>query len=139
MLIGTGLVIVGGLVSAAAAPTASYHSSWAVAYIVLVAGVAQAFLGLAQAVLARGSVASTVRQAELWCWNIGNAAVVAGTLLAVPVVLYLGCLPLIATLVLVLRTLAHAPSNWLLWSVRIVVAVLLVSIPTGIVLQSLSG
>lgn len=136
---GSALVIVGGLVSAAAAPTASYHSSWAVAYIVLVAGVAQAFLGLGQAVLTGGAVSRTVRQAEWWCWNIGNAAVVVGTLSDAPVVLYLGCLPLIATLVLVLRALAHAPSNRLLWSVRVVVAVLLVSIPTGIVLQSLSG
>lgn len=136
VVVGMGLVVVGGLVSAAAAPTASYHSSWAVAYVVLVAGVAQALLGLGQAILTGGAVSSTVRRAELWCWNLGNAAVLVGTLLDVPVVLYLGCLPLIATLLMILRALVHAPSNWLLWSVRVIVAVLLVSIPTGIVLQA---
>lgn len=100
------------------------------------AGVAQALLGLGQSMFTHGAVPATVRQVELWCWNIGNAAVIVGTLLDVPVVLYLGCVPLVATLILVLRQLAHAPSNWASWSVRAVVAVLLVSIPTGIVLQA---
>ncbi|MFC6705885.1 hypothetical protein [Flexivirga alba] len=138
VVIGLGLVIVGGFVSAAAAPTASYHSSWAVAYVVLVAGVAQGFIGLGQAVLTEGATSAKVRLAELCCWNAGNALVVAGTLLDVPIVLYLGCLPLIATLMLVLRALAHAPSNWLLWAMRVVVVILLVSMPTGIVLQAVS-
>lgn len=137
VVIGTGLVVVGGLVSAAAAPTASYHSSWAVAYIVLVAGVAQALLGLGQAVLTEGTVSAGERQLELWCWNLGNAAVVAGTLLDVPIMLYVGCVGLIVTLVLVMRALVHVPSNLLVWSVRVVIAVLLISIPTGIVLQGI--
>lgn len=136
VVLGTGLVIVGGLVSAAAAPTASYHSSWAVAYIVLVAGVAQALLGLGQAVLTGGTVSAGERRLELWCWNLGNAAVVAGTLLDVPIMLYLGCVGLIVTLVLVLRATAHVPSGRMLWIMRIVVAVLLVSMPTGIVIQA---
>lgn len=136
--IGLVLVIVGGLVSAAAAPAASYHSSWAVAYIVLVAGVAQVLLGLGQALLTAGEVPAKVRQIELWCWNLGNGAVVAGTLLDVPVLLYLGCVALIVTLVLVLRAIARVPPNWVVWTMRVVVAILLVSIPTGIVLQAIS-
>lgn len=138
VLIGLGLVIGGGLLSAALAPTASYHSSWAVAYVVLVAGVAQGVLGLGQAVLTSGAVSAGVRQAELWCWNLGNAAVIVGTLSDVPVVLYIGCVALIATLVLLLRAIAHAPRSWLLWTMRVVVAVLLVSMPTGIVIQALT-
>ncbi len=138
VVIGAGLVVAGGLVSAVAAPTASYHSSWAVAYIVLVAGVAQALLGFGQAVLTEGAASARVRLAELCCWNVGNALVIVGTLLDVPIVLYLGCLALILTLVLVLRALAHAASNWLLWAMRIVVVILLVSMPTGIVLQAVS-
>lgn len=124
--------------SAAAAPNSSYHSSWAVAYIVLVAGVAQVLLGVGQAVLTAGEVAAKVRQIELWCWNAGNAAVVAGTLLDVPILLYLGCVALIVTLVLVLRAIAHVPANGMVWTMRIVVAVLLVSMPTGIVIQALT-
>ena len=135
---GAALVVIGGLVSAAAAPTASYHSSWAVAYIVLVAGVAQILLGLGQAVLTGGSRTPTMRWVQLCCWNIGNALVLAGTLLDVPVLLYLGCVALILTLALVLHAIAHVRSSRLLWTVRAVVAVLLVSIPTGIVLQAVA-
>lgn len=138
VILGLALVVVGGLVSAAAAPNASYHSSWAVAYIVLVAGAAQGVLGLAQAALTAGEVSGAVRQAELWCWNVGNALVVAGTLTDVPVVLYLGCVPLIITLVLMLRAIVHVPSSWLVWLMRVVVVVLLVSMPTGIVLQAVA-
>lgn len=138
VVIGLALVIVGGLVSAAAAPTASYHSSWAVAYIVLVAGVAQGLLGLGQAMLTGGTAPVAVRRAQLWCWNLGNAAVVAGTLADVPVLLYLGCVLLVVTLVLVLRATAQVPSGGVLWTVRIIVVVLLVSIPTGIVLQAVT-
>lgn len=124
--------------SAAAAPNSSYLGMWAVAYIVLVAGVAQVLLGLCQAVLTAGDVSAKVRQIELWCWNLGNAAVVAGTLLNVPILLYLGCVALIVVLVLVLRAIAHVPANGVVWTVRIVVAILLVSMPTGIVIQALT-
>lgn len=136
VVIGLVLVVVGGLVSAAAAPSASYHSSWAVAYVVLVAGVAQGLLGLGQAVLTEGATPFRVRGAELTCWNLGNALVIVGTLLDLPAVLYLGCVPLVATLVLVLWSTAHVRSTWLLWATRVVVVVLLVSIPTGIVIQA---
>ncbi|MGN6413437.1 hypothetical protein [Flexivirga sp.] len=138
VVIGLALVIAAGLVSAAAAPTASYHSSWAVAYLVLVAGVAQGVLGLGQAVLTAGTVPLGIRWAQLCCWNLGNAAVVAGTLTDVRPLLYLGCLLLVVTVVLLLRTTTHVPSNWLVWTMRAVVIVLLVSVPTGIVLQALT-
>lgn len=83
MIIGGSCVIGGGLLSAAMAPMTSYHSSWAVAYIVLIAGVAQAALGLGQAGLTDGTVPARVVRGELLRWNAGDAAVVAGTLLDV--------------------------------------------------------
>ena len=135
--LGGACVVGGGLVSAATAPTASYHSSWAVAYLVLVAGVAQAVLGLAQAALAGGGVDARTVRAELVSWNIGNAAVLAGTLLDVPPVLYAGCALVVATLVLVLRAVRHAPPGPWLLTARAVIALLLISMPVGIVLQTI--
>jgi hypothetical protein len=138
VLLGGACVIGGGLVSAAAAPSASYHSSWAVAYIVLIAGVAQAALGLGQSTLAGGTVAGRTVLAELLAWNLGNAAVVAGTLLDLAPLLYLGCALLIAALALVLYAIRHAPPGRVLLTTRVIVAVLLVSMPIGIVLQALT-
>jgi hypothetical protein len=138
VLLGGACVIGGGLASAAAAPTASYHSSWAVAYVVLIAGVAQAALGLGQSTLAGAEVGRRTVLTELLAWNLGNAAVVVGTLLDVTPVLYLGCALLIAALVIVLYTIRHAPPGRALLTTRIVVVILLVSMPIGIVLQALT-
>lgn len=137
VLLGGACVIGGGLVSAAAAPTASYHSSWAVAYIVLIAGVAQAALGLGQSMLAGEDVGRRTVLVELVAWNLGNAAVVSGTLLDLAPVLYLGCALLIAALAFVLHAIRHGPPGRALLTTRIVVAILLVSMPIGIVLQAL--
>lgn len=135
VLLGGACIVAGGLVSAAAAPTASYLSSWAVAYLVLVAGAAQVVLGLGQARLT-GDLSRRVLQGELLAWNLGNAAVLAGTLLGVAPALYAGCALLVAALVLVLLAIRHARNGWLLTTTRIVVVLLLVSIPVGIVLQA---
>lgn len=138
VLLGSACVVGGGLLSAAVAPAATYHSSWAVAYIVLIAGVAQAALGVGQTALADSLPTHRVLVAELLCWNLGNAAVVVGTLLDVDAVLYVGCLLLIYTLVLVLRTIRGAAPGRLLTVIRVIVVILLVSIPVGIVMQTLT-
>ncbi|MGH3200339.1 MAG: hypothetical protein ACRDNT_31475 [Streptosporangiaceae bacterium] len=137
VLLGGACVIGGGLLSAAMAPAASYHSSWAVAYIVLIAGVAQAALGLGQTALTGGDVPRRVVRAELAGWNLGNAAVVAGTLLEVAPVLYTGCALLVAALMLVLYAIRHAQPGRVLVATRVIVALLLISMPIGIVLQAL--
>jgi hypothetical protein len=137
VLAGGACVIGGGLVSAATAPVASYHSSWAAAYIVLVAGVAQAAIGLGQGTLTDGSVSRRVVRAELAGWNLGNAAVVTGTLLEVTAVLYVGCALLVMALMLVLYAIRHAPSSRTLSATRAIIALLLISMPVGIVLQAL--
>jgi hypothetical protein len=134
--LGAACVIAGGLLSAVSAPTANYHSSWAVAYLVLVAGVAQVVLGLAQAALAGANVSRRLLAVELISWNLGNAAVLAGTLLKVPVALYVGTALLITTLVLILIVTRHSRRPRLLLVTRIIIIVLLVSMPIGIVLQA---
>ncbi|TAM87041.1 MAG: hypothetical protein EPN43_09760, partial [Jatrophihabitans sp.] len=127
--LGLACVIGGGLVSAALATDASYHSSWAVAYVVLVAGVAQAALGAGQAILSGGEVAARTRAAELVAWNVGNAAVIIGTLFDVKALLYLGAVLLVATLATVLHAVRQAAPGRLLMGFRVVVVLLLVSIP----------
>lgn len=138
--LGTGCVVAGGLVAAATAPAPTTHASWAAAYLVLVAGVAQVALGLGQAVLtpqapSRGRVA-----ARLAAWNAGNAAVLGGTLA--------GVLPLVdlggALLVIGLALLAPAvrggarrhtrSARWALHGFRLLVLLLLVSVPIGLLL-----
>ena len=137
VLAGGACVIGGGLVSAAMAPAASYHSSWAVAYIILVAGVAQAALGLGQGTLTDGDVPRRVVRAELGGWNLGNAAVVTGTLLTVAAVLYVGCALLVTALALMLHAIRHTPSSRTLVATRVIIALILFSMPIGIVLQAL--
>ncbi|MEO6886061.1 MAG: hypothetical protein ABI232_07230 [Jatrophihabitantaceae bacterium] len=136
VLLGGACVIGGGLVSAAMAPAATYHSSWAVAYIVLVAGVAQVALGLGQAGLVGEDLPRWVLRSELVGWNLGNAAVVAGTLLDVTLALYVGCALLVAALGLVLYAIRNAQPGRTLVTIRAIVVLLLISMPVGVVLQA---
>lgn len=137
---GVGCVVAGGLVAAATAPAPSTHGSWAAAYLVLVAGVAQVALGWGQAALAprlpaRGRVA-----AQVGAWNLGNAAVLVGTLTGVLPLVDVGGVVLVIGLALLadavrggVRHDARSP-RWWLYGFRLLVVVLLVSIPTGLVL-----
>lgn len=138
--VGTGCVVAGGLVAAATAPAPSTHASWAAAYLVLVAGVAQIALGLGQAVIASHPPSRRQVAAQVIGWNVGNAAVLAGTLT--------GALPLVdlggALLVTDLALLIHAvrgglrrgtrTGRWARYGFRLLVLLLLVSIPIGLVL-----
>ncbi len=137
IVLGAVWIVAGGLVSAASARTASYHTSWAVAYIVLVAGAAQVVLGLGQAVLGVGRSSPRVLGAEYVAWNLGNIAVLAGVLLDIVPVLYVGCALLVYALASAFLTTRHAPQRRLLLAFQVVVGVLLVSIPVGVVLQAL--
>jgi hypothetical protein len=139
-VLGTGCVVAGGLVAAATAPAPSTLASWAAAYLVLVAGVAQVALGLGQAVLAPHAPSRRRVTLQAGAWNAGNAAVLAGTLTGVPPVVDAGG----ALLVLGLAALAGAvrgdvrlperSRRWPWYGFRLLVLVLLVSIPVGLVL-----
>ena len=140
LVIGTACVIAGGLVAAATAPNPSEHGSWAAAYLVLVAGVAQVGLGAGQAKFG-GHAAQRTVLAEIAGWNLGNAAVLAGTLADVGLVVDLGGAALLVVLVLLLRgalTSGATPSDrgrWLLRGYCALLALLIVSIPVGLVLE----
>lgn len=138
VVLGTACVVAGGLVSAAVAAAPSQHGSWAVAYVVLVGGVAQVAIGAGNAVLAPRLPGRRMACAELAGWNVGNAAVLAGTLLGATWLADVGGALLAVVLVLVLagvRGGARRPA-WPLQVYRALIALVLVSIPVGLVLAA---
>jgi hypothetical protein len=136
VIIGSLSVIVGGVLSAASAGSPTYTSSWAVAYLVLVAGVAQLVLGIGQAELASKVLPSRLVAAEAVALNLSTAAVLLGTLLAAPGLTYLGAALLVIGLAMFVWAVRGAGTHlpWLLWAFRIMVIVLLVSAPVGLVI-----
>jgi hypothetical protein len=132
-------IIGGGLVAAVTHPLGWLeHGSWAAAYLVLVVGVAQLGLGVGQAWLAdrlpgRGRVAL-----ELVTWNAGSALVVLGTLVAHPWVVDLGGVLLVVALAAYLLALCGQSGSprWARWTYRLLVLVVLVSVPVGLVLST---
>jgi hypothetical protein len=116
----------------------SYHASWAVAYIVLVPGVAQLVLGVAQAALTDGALRGATVTVEVICWNLGNAAVVAGTLADIPTMLYIGDTLILATLAIVVLALRHARRGPILATTWVVTAILVVGIPVGSIIQAIT-
>lgn len=73
-------ILAGGLVAAAIAHAPTRHLVWMVAYLVLVAGLAQGGLGCGQAALPRRPPGGLLTGSEWLLFNLGNAGVIAGTL-----------------------------------------------------------
>lgn len=135
-VVGTACVVAGGLVAAATARAPSEHASWAAAYLVLVAGVTQVALGVGQALLAPASPSRRLVAGEFVAWNAGNAAVLAGTPAGVVPVVDAGGLVLVAALVLWTygsRGVSRR-GGWGPLAYRLLVGLVLVSIPVGLVL-----
>ncbi|MBX3104037.1 MAG: hypothetical protein KF867_03590 [Cryobacterium sp.] len=132
-------IVTGGVISAASAFSPSYAASWAVAYFVLVAGVAQLALGLGQASLAVKQPSVRLITVEVLAFNIANMAVLTGTLLALKVLVYLGCGVFIAALGLFIwgTRAAHAHHKWMLYGFRTVLGILIISTPIGLIIAEL--
>lgn len=128
----------GGLISAVTASAPTQHSAWAVAYLVLVVGLAQGALGLGQAWLADDAPLRRLVITECITFNLGNTGVLLGTLFSLPVLVDAGGVALVIALTFFLRGVRGAwTGNWLRVLYRISVAILLVSIPVGLVLAHL--
>ncbi len=130
-------IIAGGLVAAVTAIAPTRHATWAAAYLVLVVGVAQLGIGMGQALLAPKTPSSRLITAELLTWDIGNAGVIAGTLLGRVGLVDLGGVLLAVSLVLfLLGVRGHAgQKRWLLYGYRLLIAIVLVSIPIGLTIS----
>lgn len=109
LAVGILAIVIGGLFSAATARSATYHSAWSVAYIVLVVGVAQVALGVGQWWLAAHRIPVGILVGELLVFNLGNLGVVLGTVLAASIWVDVGS----ALLVVALATF-----GWKVWSPR---------------------
>ncbi|MGH3970566.1 MAG: hypothetical protein ACRDTV_21215 [Mycobacterium sp.] len=131
-------VIAGGLLAAViAAPAPTRHDVWAVAYLVLVLGVSQIVLGAGQVLLA--STPPTARMVAVMAvaFNAASIAILVGVITDQIVVFDAGAVLLIVALVLFFHGVRHgARRGWPLYAYRLFVAVLVVSIPIGLLLTT---
>jgi hypothetical protein len=144
LVLGLASVVAGGLVAAAVAHDPTEKPVWASAYLVLVAGVGGAGLALGRALLSPRPPTSGPVARDFTVFTLGNAGVVVGTLTdAVWLVDVGGALLVVALALMVwavragVEAVEHRPQTWvvwLLWFYRVLVVVLLVSIPVGLVL-----
>ncbi|MBN9609205.1 MAG: hypothetical protein BGO26_03935 [Actinobacteria bacterium 69-20] len=139
-------IIGGGVLAAATAYASTEKTAWATAYLVLVGGVAQVFLGAAVSWLTPKAPARNAWLA--WAgWNIGNAGVLTGQLTALIALTDVGTALLVASLVLVLASghgvgsglraaaaTTHRLRPRMLLAFRIVVVLLAVSMVVGVIL-----
>ncbi|HET8779152.1 MAG TPA: hypothetical protein VFM66_03700 [Agromyces sp.] len=132
--LGAALIVAGGLVAAVTSPLALAKGSWLAAYLVLVCGVAQCVLAR-QGRTSRATDAAARRlRLSLVGWNAGNALVIVGVLTAMPIVVDVGGILLLAVLIAALvATRQHAASARLVLY-RIALVLLIVSIPVGLIL-----
>lgn len=134
-LLGASSVVAGGVVAAVTGPLGLDKGSWLAAYLVLVSGVAQFAIGQAPKWLgARASGWSLVVS-----WNLGNAAVIVGTLAGLALLVDLGALLLVIGLGIAASAVRGARTHGgvLGWAYRALLLVLIVSIPIGVLLSHL--
>lgn len=129
-------IVAGGLVAAVTGPTGWDRGSWVAAFLVLVAGVAQMGVAAGQAQLAHNATAVAFTAVECVLWNAGCMTIIAGTLLSSPLTVSIGSTLLVAALGMSTFTVRGSGGQppLLLWLYRVLLIVLLTSIPIGIAL-----
>lgn len=135
MIIGGVFVLLGGAVAAVTSPLGIEKGSWLAAYLVLVAGVPVYLVGqfIAHWLAGRGGWALLIG------WNLGNAAVIVGSLLSLPLLVDVGGIVLLIPLAYLLwkgaadgtASSAAVIGRWLLIAALII---MIFSIPVGLVL-----
>lgn len=152
VILGATFVVLGGLVAAVTGPMELMHGSWLAAYLVLVCGVAQFVIGIVESVQGSGAVLvpRSTGWTQLVCLNVGNAAVIVGTLTREPLVVDAAVVLLLVAFGIALfaarpeatqsvAVLAGFPADGvahrvLTWTYRVFLVLLLVSLPVGAVL-----
>ena len=128
--------VAGGSVAAAMAHAPSQKLVWMVAYLVLVAGVAQAILGGGQALLADGLPSGRIRFAECLLFNVGNAGVIVGTVSSSLPLVWAGTLLFAAALVMFLLATRVASRGWLVYAYRMILLLVGAGAIIGLVMAS---
>lgn len=145
VVLGAGGVVAGGLVAAATGPLRLAHGSWLAAYLVLVCGVAQYAFGRLPRLLGAAPRPARWGWTQVVFWNVGNVAVIVGTLTSTPVLVDAGAGGLAVGLIVAwLAVRGTGPtakrSPTLRWGGRLYrgfLIVLVVSLPVGMVLAHL--
>lgn len=142
-MLGAGFVLLGGLVAAVTEPLELAKGSWLAAYLVLVCGVPHYLIGR---VVAQFQV-ERAGWVLLATWDLGNVAVVVGTLTAAPYIVDTGGLILLVPLLFLLWIVTRRKRGqgvatgrreavWR-WMLAVFIIALIVSIPVGLVLAHL--
>lgn len=131
-------IIAAGLISAMTAHAGSRALMWMVAYLVLVAGIAQGVLGLGQALLPARPPAPRWRIGQWLALNAGSASVIAGRLLELHWLIGFGTALVMLALAGFLVAVRRHGSGWVSWLFRGVLWITLLGACTGLVF-SLTG
>lgn len=126
-------IVAGGAISAALAHAPTRPVMWLVAYLVLVVGVAQGALALVQARVALQPPSRALAAAQCVAFNLANALVIAGTLLAHAGWVSAGAVLLVVALGLFLRGV-RGGRGALVWIYRVLLATLAASALVGVAL-----
>lgn len=135
--LGVVFVVAGGLTAAVTSPLEITKGSWLAAYLVLICGVGQCLLSRQAELLGRESRDRDHPWVRPVAWNAGNALVVLGALASWPFVADAGGLVLLAALVLAATETRGATRRRLAVTVRVVYALVAVSVPIGLTLTHL--
>ena len=134
-LLVAGLGIIGaGVLAAAMAHAPSRKLMWAVAYLVLVVGAAQAVFGAGQALLATRATSASMRVAEWTLFNLGSAGVIAGTMCSSQPLVWMGTLLFAASLVAFLWATRGVRGGWAILAYRTLLVLIGGSAVVGLVL-----
>lgn len=126
-------IVAGGvLASVIAAPAPTRHGVWAVAFLILVLGVGQLVLGAGLTLLPAEPAGTRVAVVGCTLFSAAGVAIMTGVVSGYIVVFDIGAALMFGTLVLFLFGVRHGGHRgWPLYGYRLVIAVLLVSIPIG--------
>lgn len=137
-IVGAVAIIAGGMLAAVTGPLGLSKGSWAAAYLVLVAGVAQYVMGIA---VAHWHSARSSAPNWWWfaLWNLGHIGVVGGTVIGSTAVVFVGSGVLVVALVLAFLATFRTDGgahHLLLTGYRILLVLLAISIPVGMVISA---
>ena len=130
--VGSAAIIGAGLFSALTARSASYHSAWLVAYLVLIVGISQIALGAGHWLLASKPLGTRVAVGLLLLYNLGNVGVMAGTLTGIAVWVDVGSALLVVALLTFGGATRSSQRTGALWAYWLFVALLLASVVVGL-------
>lgn len=138
-LVGMLAVASGGLLAAFSARKPSRLAAWASSYLVLVAGLLQVGIGASLYYLVKSSAAWLTILAFI-AFNLGNAGVLLGTVLKnrsgkYRILVDIGGGLLAISMILLLILVHGAAMSWQLLAFYIIVAIILVTMPIGLILS----